>query len=210
MTQDRRGDKNLSRRDLFSLFRRPVEAVVRPAASPPPASAPAGAPAAAPPSPSSWPAPLRPPGAAPELLMADTCLRCGACVEICPRQAIRPLPETYGAWAGTPHIVPRQAPCVLCHGLVCTTVCPSGALRPVTVISDVQMGLAVLDTTRCLPYQGQPCRECQAHCPVESAITLTEGRPQVTSACTGCGLCENYCPTQPSSIRVRPREADRW
>src|SRR5947207_8092572 len=108
--------KDMSRRDLFSIFRRsaeraletepPVQAVPRP------------------------PAPLRPPGAAPELVVADSCVRCGACIEICPRQAIRPLPDVYGAWAGTPYIVPRQAPCVVCNQLLCTTVCPSGTLRP--------------------------------------------------------------------------------
>jgi NAD-dependent dihydropyrimidine dehydrogenase PreA subunit len=40
------------------------------------------------------------------------------------------------------------------------------------------------------------------------AIVLDEkGRPQVTDTCTGCGLCEFYCPTEPASIRVRPQSA---
>src|SRR3989442_1777174 len=105
--------KGLSRRDLLSIFRRPLEAAQEPVPVLPP--------------------PLRPPGAGLEDLIADTCLRCGACVETCPRQAIKPLPAAYGAWAGTPYIVPRDAPCVLCTGLQCTHVCPSGTLRPVRV-----------------------------------------------------------------------------
>lgn len=188
--------KGMTRRDLFSIFRRSAEQATKP--EPPPA----------PPRP---PAPLRPPGAAPELLMADTCTRCGACVEACPRQAIRPLPELYGAWSGTPHIVARQAPCVVCNGLLCTTVCPSGTLRPLGSPLEIGMGTAVVDATRCLPYQGKDCGECHRRCPIEGALVLDQdGRPIVTAACIGCGLCEYYCPTTPPSIKVRPREADFW
>jgi MauM/NapG family ferredoxin protein len=186
--------KGLSRRDLFGIFRRSLDK----AREPEPAA------------PARLPAPLRPPGAGLELLIADTCLRCGACEAACPRQAIHPLPDEYGAWAGTPHIVPRQAPCVLCNGLLCTSVCPSGTLRPLTAITEVQ-GTALVDAGRCLPYRGTPCRECQARCPLPGAIVTDDaGRPRVTSACTGCGLCEHYCPTEPAAIRVRPREADAW
>lgn len=198
---DKTRPKGLSRRDLFSMLRRPITAAVKPQPAPAPASSTGPA----------LPAPLRPPGAAPELMIADTCIRCGACVEICPRQAIRPLPGAYGGWADTPYIVPRQAPCVLCNGLLCTTVCPSGALRPLAAVTDVQMGAAEVDPRTCLPFQDAACGECHRRCPVPGALALDDkGRPAVTTACTGCGLCEHYCPTEQPSIRVRPREAHLW
>src|SRR5262245_61111964 len=61
---------------------------------------------------------LRPPGAIDEARFAETCLRCTACVLVCPREAIKPLGPEFGARAGTPHIVARDAPCVLCDGLM--------------------------------------------------------------------------------------------
>ncbi len=184
-------DEGMTRRDLFSIFRRSVDA----------ARAPERASAYLPP-------PLRPPGALSDEILSETCIRCGACVEICPRQAILPLPETYGRSGGTPYIVARQAPCVLCHGLLCTTVCPSGSLIPIGSIGDVHMGMAQIDTGSCLPWRGTPCGVCHEKCPVPDAISIDDqGRPSIGLSCTGCGLCEYFCPTQPTSVKVRPESA---
>jgi MauM/NapG family ferredoxin protein len=171
----------LSRRDLFGIFRKSVQAATdKP--------------------------PLRPPGTVSEERLAQTCLTCGACVEVCPRHAIKPMPADRGALAGTPYIVPREAPCVLCNGLLCTTVCPSGTLLTILDAKDVRMGTAVVEPRVCLPHQGKPCNACVTACPIPGAIVTDEkGRPKVTSACTGCGLCEYYCPTKPAAIQVRPR-----
>ncbi len=174
----------LSRRELFSIFRRSVDSAVRPKGPPPP---------------------LRPPGAIAEAKLADACLRCGRCEAICPRQAIHPLSDEYGAAQGTPHIAARKAPCVLCEGLLCTTVCPSGALVPLRRPTEVQMGKATIDTARCLPHRGDKCSVCLDRCPIQGALRLdAHGKPTVTDFCTGCGICEYYCPTEPTSIRVRP------
>ena len=179
--------EKLSRRDLFSIFRRTVDTAIKP---------------------STLRIPLRPPGAVDEATIGDTCYRCGACINICPRQAIKPLPAEYKERAGTPHIVAREAPCVLCQDLLCTTVCPSVTLRLLQLPTEVKMGLAEVNTQRCRPYRGEPCTRCIEHCPVPGALVADEqGRPRVTAACTGCGLCEYYCPTEPTSIRVRPQSA---
>ena len=178
--------EKLSRRDLFSLFRRSA----LPDNKPPVLAV-----------------PLRPPSAE-EATIGDSCFRCGACINTCPRQAIVPLPPEYNERAGTPHIVAREAPCVLCEGLLCTTVCPSGTLHPLQQPQEVRMGLAVVNPKRCLPHRGQACMRCHDQCPMPGAIVMDDcGRPQVTDSCTGCGLCEYYCPTEPAAIRVQPRSA---
>ena len=121
------------------------------------------------------------------------------------RRPIKPLSVEYGDAQGTPHIVAREAPCVLCEGLLCTTVCPSGALVPVRRATEVQMGGAVIDAARCLPHRGEKCSVCLDRCPIQGALRLDDkGRPVVQDTCTGCGICEYYCPTEPTSIKVRP------
>lgn len=175
------GDR-LSRRDLFGMFRKSLSAA------------------------KADELPLRPPGAIDEDLIADTCIRCGACIDICPRRAIRAIPRGYAAGVGTPYIVPRDAPCVMCSGLSCTTVCPSGTLRRLAGPHEMRIGRAIVDKARCLPYQGTPCSACVSFCPVQGAIALdAQGRPRITDSCTGCGLCEHYCPPDPTAIHVRPK-----
>jgi MauM/NapG family ferredoxin protein len=181
----------VSRRDLFTFWRREAPAEPAPAPAPPPA----------------LPAydPLRPPGAIAEDLFVDRCTRCGKCVAVCPRQAITPLDPSFGRATGTPGITARHAPCVVCEGLQCTQVCPSGALLRVAVF-DVQMGTAILDEERCVTFHGESCRACVDACPVPGALVADEdGHPRVEPArCIGCGVCENVCPTETASIVVEP------
>jgi Fe-S-cluster-containing dehydrogenase component len=48
---------------------------------------------------------------------------------------------------------------------------------------------------------------CVDHCPVgPSALEILDGAVAVhQDACTGCGVCQNNCPTDPKSITVTPR-----
>ncbi len=56
---------------------------------------------------------------------------------------------------------------------------------------------------------GEDCRLCLTTCPFgEKAIGLdAAGQVEVRAGCTGCGLCERACPTEPASIWVEPAEA---
>ena len=150
---------------------------------------------------------LRPPGAIEEDRFLDTCRRCGACVEVCPVAAIFPLLRSYGEAAGTPAIDPDQAACVVCTGLRCTHACPSGALQPVFDASDMRMGLAEVYDPLCERAQGRECTLCVDRCPIgDTAIRLKGAGPPavLASGCVGCGVCQLYCPTQPTAIVVKP------
>jgi ferredoxin len=201
--------KGVSRRDLLTFWRRPLETAVS-SLKPLPAAtaAPGSSQSPQPPQSIVRPPPLRPPGMLHELLLQKHCLRCGKCVEACPADAIFPLGADWGTAAGTPAIDARKKSCVLCTGLKCTHVCPSGALLPTYANGDVMMGKAQLDVASCLTHAGQACTVCQQHCPRPGALVFdgVNGALRVDEAeCVGCGLCEHFCPTEPTSIRVQPR-----
>ncbi len=154
---------------------------------------------------------LRPPGARSQEDFLAACIRCGQCVQACPRECLVSADATRG-WAnvGTPYIVARNNPCDLCTGrerLECIAACPTTALRSVAGITHVRMGVAVIDRDVCLPFLGVACHACWHACPLPNdAITFNQrGRPIVIEAgCVGCGLCEHACLADPAAIRVEP------
>lgn len=151
---------------------------------------------------------LRPPGAVPLHLFAETCQRCGQCIEACPANAIIALGESHGRLSGTPAVNPDTAACVICDGLLCTQVCPSGALLPLESPDEIDMGVAEVYAASCVRTQGEACTICVDRCPIGvAAITfLDAGPPSVfKDGCTGCGICQMYCPTTPKAIMIRPK-----
>jgi ferredoxin-type protein NapG len=161
-------------------------------------------PAAPIPPPEHW---HRPPGALPERQFLDTCSRCGECVRVCPAQCIK-LDLSGGNGAGAPYIDPSEMPCVLCSSLACMPACPSGALL-LTPLADIDMGTAVWNEHICVRSHGENCTLCVDNCPVgTAALQLIDNRIVVNEeGCTGCGVCQNKCPTDPKSIAVMPKSA---
>src|SRR5260221_1224927 len=81
MGDDRKG---VSRRELLTFWRKPLDELKpKPA---PPVDDPAASRYDA-----RRPPPLRPPGLMHELILVNSCIRCGKCVEICPADSIFPL-----------------------------------------------------------------------------------------------------------------------
>jgi polyferredoxin len=133
---------------------------------------------------------LRPPGALDEEYFLSRCIRCGECMKVCPNNALHPALSQAGVeglW--TPVMIPRigycETSCVLC-----SQVCPTGAIWEIaskqkgwTASSaqdapPVRLGTAFYDRGRCLPW----------------------------AMATDCIVCEEWCPTSPKAIYLRPAE----
>lgn len=83
------------------------------------------------------------------------------------------------------------------------------APRPVTPTTAPALGATVrVRTHLCLAWQGSFCTTCVEQCPVEGAIVLELGRPQVVpERCNGCGTCVRVCPAPLNAFELRPAEA---
>jgi len=148
---------------------------------------------------------LRPPGALPEAEFLERCAGTGACVSACPVSAIKLMASDDPAKTGKPAIDPAAQACVVCDDLSCMKACPTGALRLVSR-EEIRMGLARLKPDICVRTNGEDCQICVDKCPLgKSAIEIPyEGAAvEVKDGCTGCGVCEMYCPTEPKAIVIR-------
>lgn len=147
----------------------------------------------------------RPPGAVPELEFRMRCTKCGDCVSACPVSAIR-IDQSSDGGGGYPYIDVNSQPCVLCDGQPCMPACPTGALQT-TVLAQIDMGTANFFDQTCRRTSGEDCTLCVDHCPVGSvALELIDGTVTVhENGCTGCGVCQYHCPTDPKSVIVIPK-----
>jgi MauM/NapG family ferredoxin protein len=155
---------------------------------------------------------MRPPGAVRERDFLECCARCGQCVQSCPTGFVQPAlleAGVEGLW--TPVLDARAGWCAPeCQR--CTGACPTGALAPLTLEQKraFKIGTAVVDRSRCYTWaDGFECTVCADRCPVTpKAIRFREveswdfhGRLVkvrqvyvVPGLCTGCGICEHFCP----------------
>jgi polyferredoxin len=171
---------------------------------------------------------VRPPGARAERDFLSRCTGCGACMQICPTGGLQPtLTEAGLAGLWTPRLVPQIGYCDYeCNR--CGEVCPTQAIArlPLAQKQAVRIGLAYIDTNRCIPYAlGRECAVCEEHCPVphkaiyfvETEVVTPGGQRQTVKQprvdaehCTGCGTCENVCPFRDRpAIRVTSANEQR-
>lgn len=133
---------------------------------------------------------IRPPGSLDEQNFLARCIRCGDCMKVCPNNALHPSfleAGLEGLWS--PVLVPRigycEPSCVLC-----SQVCPTGAIWEISQAektgqmpggekkSPIRIGTAFFDQGRCLPWA--MARECI--------------------------VCEEWCPTSPKAIYLKPAD----
>jgi ferredoxin len=163
---------------------------------------------------------LRPPGALDGELLKK-CIRCGACSEVCPTNAIQPsLTESglEGLW--TPILIPRIGYCdYACNS--CGAVCPVEAIPPLTLEQKRTrvIGKAYIDRDRCIAWSDESdCIVCEEMCPISEKAIHLEKETRISESretreilkpvvdremCIGCGLCEYKCPVSgEAAIRV--------
>ena len=150
--------------------------------------------------------PVSPPGSISLERFNKNCTACHLCVTACPSHVIKPAMLEYGL---TGFLQPRMdyhASYCNHECIVCTQVCPTGALLPLTVEQKKlnQMGKVVFVKENCIPYvDGTACGSCSEHCPTQAVKMVTFGKGTLTmpetdqEICIGCGACEEACPVRP-------------
>lgn len=149
--------------------------------------------------------PIVPPGALSLDHLRKKCIACHLCVSKCPSHVIKPAFLEHGIGGMMqPKLYFGNGFCnYTCT--VCTDVCPSGALIPLTkaIKKRTQIGQARFVIENCLVYYNETnCGACSEHCPTH-AIQMVSYKnalsiPQIaTEKCVGCGGCEYICPAMP-------------
>ncbi|MCG3129267.1 MAG: hypothetical protein CHACPFDD_04188 [Phycisphaerae bacterium] len=154
------------------------------------------------------PALIRPPGARAEPDFLSRCVACGLCMKICPTGGLQPAwteAGFEGLW--TPRLVPRIGDCDYeCKR--CGDVCPTAAIRrlPLDEKKRVRIGLAIIDTTRCIPYAfGRECTVCEEHCPIpEKAIYLVPAAAPLRDMDPPSAVDAGNRPPAPSAAGIAP------
>jgi len=163
---------------------------------------------------------IRPPGGR-ENDLTGKCIRCGACLKVCPTGGLQPAWTQDGLAAiWTPVLVSRLGYCdYSCNA--CGQICPTGAIPELEleVKRTVVIGKAYIDENRCIPWADhRDCIVCEEMCPVpdkaikldERAVRLADGQEVIVKLpivererCIGCGICEYQCPVAGvAAIRV--------
>lgn len=150
--------------------------------------------------------PIMPPGASNIDHFNTHCTGCQLCVSKCPMQVLKPAALQYGLTGITqPHLTFSTHVFCTYDCNICTTVCPTGALRklPMEEKKLTQIGVAKFRKNKCVVYtKEKDCGACSEHCPTQAVhmIPYKNGLtiPEVTeNLCIGCGGCESICPVRP-------------
>jgi polyferredoxin len=174
---------------------------------------------------------IRPPGSAAEELFTERCVRCGACMKVCPTNGLQPALAEGGLGAiWTPVLMPRVGECSQNCNL-CGEVCPTDAIESFAVPEKEHLfiGRAVINRSSCVVWEsGKQCLVCDEVCsysaiywldkngsavehPADGDAEPRQGFPYVDPArCVGCGICEYNCPAGGPDAAIRvTRDGDK-
>ncbi len=141
---------------------------------------------------------LRPPTAQSDELFQASCDGCQRCIKACPYGAL--LADEEGA--DKPRFKMEEEACRLCSDMPCVEACPTEAL---SMERSVKIGRAYLKIMNCLSTTGSFCSVCVERCPLEGAISMLGGRPQINAqSCVGCGQCVYSCPAPSRALIIMP------
>jgi len=150
--------------------------------------------------------PIMPPGAKSLERFNEHCTGCQLCVTKCPMQVLKPATLQYGITGITqPHLSFSTHVFCTYDCNICSNVCPTGALQPLSMEEKklTQLGIASFRKHKCVVYTDEKdCGACSEHCPTQAVhmIPYKNGLtiPEVTEdLCIGCGACESICPARP-------------
>jgi len=153
---------------------------------------------------------VSPPGSTDHEHFNSSCTACHLCVSACPTHVIKPSLLQYGlSGIMQPHLDYLANYCNF-DCVVCSEVCPTGALQPLSLEEKhvLQLGKVKFIKHNCIVFtEGTDCGACSEHCPTK-AVNMRPYRKKLflpivdPDICVGCGACEYACPTDPKSIFV--------
>jgi len=157
--------------------------------------------------------PVSPPGSESIEAFNDACTACHLCVSACPTHVIKPSFLEYGISGIMQPRMDYHANYCNFDCLVCSEVCPTGALRPISLEDKhvLQLGKVKFIKHNCIVFiDGTDCGACSEHCPTKAVNMRPYKKNKKTlflpivnpNICVGCGACEYACPTDPKSIYV--------
>jgi ferredoxin len=164
------------------------------------------------------PGPITPPGSLSIWNFTSACTACHLCISACPTRVLQPSFLEYGLEGVFMPRMNNAANYCNFDCIVCTLVCPTGAIRPLTVEQKhvTQIGLSKFIKNICVVVEKKTaCGACSEHCPTKAVEMVpylgTLKIPAIDEKlCVGCGACEHACPTRPvRAIYVEPNKYHR-
>jgi ferredoxin len=159
--------------------------------------------------PESVSSPVAPPGSLSIAHFSSICTACHLCVSACPSRVLVPSMAAYGlSGILQPQMNYKVGHCTY-ECTICTDLCPSGAILPLSMAKKklTQLGVARFIRENCVVYTDNTnCGACSEHCPTKAVdmvpyLNAANKRlviPKVNpDCCIGCGGCEHACPTKP-------------